>query len=171
MDKEVRVNKRIRASEVRLIDPDGVQLGVFPIGEALTAATDRGLDLVEVSPKSNPPVCRIMDYGKYKYQQKKKLQEAKKKQSVIHIKEVKLRPKIEEHDLQFKLRHIERFLSEGDKVKVTVMFRGREITRKELGQALLERLVEETKELGTIDQSPKQEGRNLVMFLSPIHRK
>jgi translation initiation factor IF-3 len=130
-----------------------------------------GLDLVEVSPKTSPPVCRIMDYGKYKYQMKKKLHEARKKQSIVHIKEVKLRPKIEEHDFQFKLRHIERFLNEGDKVKVTIMFRGREITRKELGQVLLERLAEETKELGTVDQGPKQEGRNLVMFLSPIRRK
>ena len=148
-----------------------MQLGIVPIKEALATANDMGLDLVEVSPKTSPPVCRIMDYGKYKYQMKKKLHEARKKQSIIHIKEVKLRPKIEEHDLQFKLRHIERFLKEGDKVKVTIMFRGREITRKELGLAILERLIEETKELGTVDQSPKQEGRNLVMFLSPIHRK
>ncbi len=130
-----------------------------------------GLDLVEVSPKSKPPVCRIMDYGKYKYEQKKRLQEAKKKQSVVHMKEVKLRPKIDEHDFQFKLRHIERFLSEGNKAKITVVFRGREITHKELGREKLERVAEAVKELGAIDQGPKQEGRNLIMVLNPIHRK
>ncbi len=130
-----------------------------------------GLDLVEVSPKSKPPVCRIMDYGKYKYEQKKRLQEAKKKQSVVHMKEVKLRPKIDEHDFQFKLRHIERFLSEGNKAKITIVFRGREITHKELGREKLERVAEAVKELGAIDLGPKQEGRNLIMVLNPIHRK
>jgi len=167
----VRANNRIRALEVRLIDPDGEQLGVFPIKEALANANERGLDLVEVSPNSKPPVCRIMDFGKYKYQQKKRLQEARKKQSIVQIKELKLRPKIDEHDFQFKLRHIERFLGEGNKAKITVIFRGREIAHKELGRAILDRLVKETKELGTIDMGPKQEGRNLVMVLSPIHKK
>ncbi len=167
----MRANNRIRALEVRLIDPDGEQLGVFPIKEALANANERGLDLVEVSPNSKPPVCRIMDFGKYKYQQKKRLQEARKKQSIVQIKELKLRPKIDEHDFQFKLRHIERFLGEGNKAKITVIFRGREIAHKELGRAILDRLVKETKELGTIDMGPKQEGRNLVMVLSPIHKK
>jgi len=167
----VRANNRIRALEVRLIDPDGEQLGVFPIKEALANANERGLDLVEVSPNSKPPVCRIMDFGKYKYQQKKRLQDARKKQSIVQIKEVKLRPKIEEHDFQFKLRHIERFLGEGNKAKITIIFRGREIAHKELGRAILDRLAVETKELGTIDIGPKQEGRNLVMVLSPIHKK
>lgn len=165
------VNNRIRASEVRVIDPDGEQLGIFPIKEALAAAREMGFDLVEVSPKSKPPVCRIMDYGKYKYEQKKRLQETKKKQSVVLMKEVKLRPKIDDHDLQFKLRHIERFLSEGNKAKITVIFRGREIAHKELGRAKLERVAEAVKELGAIDQGPKQEGRNLIMVLSPIHKK
>ncbi len=167
----MRANNRIRALEVRLIDPDGEQLGVFPIKEALANANERGLDLVEVSPNSKPPVCRIMDFGKYKYQQKKRLQEARKKQSIVQIKELKLRPKIDEHDFQFKLRHIERFLGEGNKAKITVIFRGREIAHKELGRAILDRLAKETKELGTIDMGPKQEGRNLVMVLSPIHKK
>ena len=167
----MRANNRIRALEVRLIDPDGEQLGVFPIKEALANANERGLDLVEVSPNSKPPVCRIMDFGKYKYQQKKRLQEARKKQSIVQIKEVKLRPKIDEHDFQFKLRHIERFLGEGNKAKITVIFRGREIAHKELGRAILERLAKETKELGTIDMGPKQEGRNLVMVIGPIHKK
>jgi translation initiation factor IF-3 len=167
----VYVNNRIRAPEVRVIDPNGEQLGIFPIREALTTAREMGLDLVEVSPKSKPPVCRIMDYGKYKYEQKKRLQEAKKKQSVVHMKEVKLRPKIDEHDFQFKLRHIERFLSEGNKAKITVIFRGRELAHKELGREKLERVAEAVKELGAIDQGPKQEGRNLAMVLSPIHRK
>ena len=112
-----------------------------------------------------------MDFGKYKYQQKKRLQEARKKQSIVQIKEVKLRPKIDEHDFKFKLRHIERFLGEGNKAKITVIFRGREIAHKELGRAILERLAKETKELGTIDMGPKQEGRNLVMVLGPIHKK
>lgn len=167
----MRANNRIRALEVRLIDPEGEQLGVFPIKEALANANERGLDLVEVSPNSKPPVCRIMDFGKYKYQQKKRLQDARKKQSIVQIKEVKLRPKIDEHDFQFKLRHIERFLGDGNKAKITVIFRGREMAHKELGRAILERLAEKTKELATIDQGPKQEGRNLVMVLGPIHKK
>src|SRR4030065_1818836 len=123
--RDVRINREIRAREVRVIDPEGKQLGILPLGEALRAAANFELDLVEVSPKSEPPVCRIMDYGKFKYQQSKKAHDARKKQAVIHIKEVKMRPKTEEHDFQFKLKHIERFLKEGDKIKGRMFFRER----------------------------------------------
>lgn len=165
--KDVRVNREIRAKEVRVIDPDGKQLGILPLVEALRAAANAELDLVEVSPKSDPPVCRIMDFGKFKYQQSKKAQEAKKKQAVVHLKEVKLRPKTEEHDLEFKLRHIERFLKEGNKTKVTLIFRGREITHAELGKQMMERIIERTKEWGKVEQPPKFEGRNYIMILAP----
>lgn len=166
--RDVRVNREIRAKEVRVIDPEGKQLGILPIVEALRTAYNFELDLVEVSPKSDPPVCRIMDYGKFKYQQRKKDQEAKKKQAVIHLKEVKMRPKTEEHDFQFKLRHIERFLKEGNKIKVTIVYRGRELAHPELGKNMLTRIVEETKEWGRVEQEPKFEGRNCVMVLAPL---
>jgi translation initiation factor IF-3 len=136
--------------------------------EALRIATTAELDLVEVSPKAEPPVCRVMDYGKFKYQQQKKLHDAKKKQAVVHLKEVKLRPKTEEHDLQFKVRNIERFLKEGNKIKVTVVFRGRELAHPEIGRNLLVRMIEATKEWGKVEQDPRFEGRNCVMILSPV---
>jgi len=138
-----------------------------PLEEALARAADEKLDLVEVAPKASPPVCRIMDYGKYKYMQAKKLQEAKKKQTTIQIKEVKIRPKTEEHDYQFKLRHIKRFLSEKNKAKVTIMFRGREIAHSELGLKILERIMADIEEEGIVEQSPKLEGRNMIMILAP----
>lgn len=166
--KDVRVNREIRAREVRVIDPEGKQLGIMPLVEALRAAANADLDLVEVSPKSEPPVCRIMDFGKFKYQQSKKAHDAKKKQTTVHLKEVKLRPKTEEHDLGFKLRHIERFLKEGNKTKITIIFRGREITHSELGKQMMERISEQTKEWGKIEQPAKFEGRNYVMILAPI---
>jgi translation initiation factor IF-3 len=166
--RDVRVNREIRAREVRVIDPEGRQLGVLPVVEALRAAAIADLDLVEVSPKSEPPVCRIMDYGKFKYQQSKKAHDAKKKQAVIHLKEVKLRSKTEEHDLQFKLRHVERFLKEGNKTKITIIFRGREIAHADLGKQMMERVVEQTKEWGKIEQPAKFEGRNYVMILAPL---
>ena len=166
--KEVRVNREIRAREVRVIDPEGKQLGILPLAEAFRAAANFDLDLVEVSPKSAPPVCRIMDYGKFKYQQSKKAHEAKKKQAVVHIKEVKMRPKTEEHDFRFKLRHIERFLKEGNKTKITVVFRGRELAHPDLGKNMLNRIVEGTKEWGKIEQSARFEGRNFTMVLAPI---
>jgi len=166
--KDVRVNRGIRAKEVRVIDPEGKQLGILPLAEALRAAVNFDLDLVEVSPKSEPPVCRIMDYGKFKYQQSKKAHEAKKKQAVVHIKEVKMRPKTEEHDFQFKLRHIERFLKEGNKTKVTIVFRGREMTHLDLGKNMLIRITEGSKEWGRVEQAPKLEGRNFTMILTPI---
>jgi translation initiation factor IF-3 len=165
--EEVRVNTRIRAKTVRVIDPEGKQLGILPVSEALKIASEYELDLVEVSSKSDPPVCRLMDYGKFKYQQRKKAHEAKKRQAVVHIKEVKLRPKTDEHDLQFKVRHIERFLKEGLKTKVTLVFRGRELTHPEIGKRILARVSEEVTEWGIIEQEPKFEGRTIVMMLSP----
>jgi translation initiation factor IF-3 len=166
--KDVRVNREIRAREVRVIDPEGKQLGILPVVEALRAAANFDLDLVEVSSKSDPPVCRIMDYGKFKYQQSKKAHEAKKKQTVIHLKEVKMRPKTEEHDFQFKLRHIERFLKEGHKTKITIVFRGRELAHPDLGKNMLGRIIEVAKEWGKVEQTPKFEGRNFTMVLTPL---
>jgi translation initiation factor IF-3 len=166
--RDVRINREIRAKEVRVIDPEGKQLGVLPIMEALRAASNFELDLVEVSPKAEPPVCRIMDYGKFKYQQRRKDHDAKKKQVVVHLKEVKMRPKTETHDFQFKVRNIERFLKEGNKIKVTIVFRGRELAHPDLGRKMLTRIVEEIKECGRVEQEPKFEGRNCVMILSPV---
>ena len=166
--RDVRINREIRAKEVRVIDPEGKQLGILAVFEALRLATNFELDLVEVSPKSEPPVCRIMDYGKFKYQQSKKAHDAKKKQAVVHLKEVKMRPKTEEHDFQFKLRHIERFLKEGNKTKVTVVFRGRELAHPDLGRNMLSRITEEAKEWGKVEQGPKFEGRNFIMVLTPL---
>jgi translation initiation factor IF-3 len=153
---------------VRLIGVDGKQIGIVSIQEALRRAEEEGLDLVEVAPNANPPVCRIMDYGKYKYEQKKKQQQAKKKQAQVQIKEIKLRPKIEEHDFQFKLKHIKRFLTEDKaRVKVMIWFRGREVVHKDLGKALLDRIIEEVKDIAKVDKPPQMEGRNMVMFLVP----
>jgi translation initiation factor IF-3 len=167
--KDVRINRQIRGvKEVRVIDPEGQQLGILPVVEALRTAANFELDLVEVSPKADPPVCRIMDYGKFKYQQNKKAHDAKKKQAVIHLKEVKLRPKTEAHDFQFKLRHIERFLKEGNKIKVTIVFRGRELAHPDLGRNMIARIAEEAKEWGKVEQEPKFEGRNFTMVLAPI---
>jgi len=163
----VNVNQKIRAPQIRLIGEDGTQLGIVPLEEALARAAEEKLDLVEVAPKASPPVCKIMDYGKYKYLQAKKLQEAKKKQTTIQVKEVKIRPKTEEHDYQFKLRHIKRFLSEKNKAKVTIMFRGREIAHSELGLRVLERIIVDIEEEGIVEQPPKLEGRNMIMILAP----
>ena len=165
--KEVSINWEIKAPEVRVIDPDGKQVGVLPVKEAIRIAEERGLDLVEVAPNSQPPVCRIMNYGKYKYQQSKRTQEARKHQTVIRIKEVKVRPRTEEHDFQFKLRHVKRFLDEGNKVKISILFRGREIAHPEFGKELLNRFVEGVKDVIVIEQSPRLEGRNMVMILAP----
>jgi translation initiation factor IF-3 len=166
--KDVRVNREIRAKEARVIDPEGKQLGILPLVEALRAAANFDLDLVEVSSKTEPPVCRIMDYGKFRYQQSKKAHDAKKKQAVVHVKEVKMRPKTEEHDFQFKLRHIERFLKEGNKTKVTIVFRGREMAHPDLGKNMLTRVTEGAKEWGKVEQTPKLEGRNFTMVLAPL---
>lgn len=163
----VNINQQIRAKEVRVIDPDGNQIGVVPTDKALSTANDFGLDLVEVSPNANPPVCKIMDYGRYKYEQTKKLQEAKKKQSSFQVKEIKVRPKTGDHDLNVKLGHIRKFIGKKDKVKVTVMFRGREITLTEQAMELLQRIYEEIQDVATVEQEPKFEGRTMVMMLAP----
>lgn len=165
--KRINVNRRIRAKEVRLIDSDGQQVGIVPIGQALETAASRGLDLVEVAPNVAPPVCRIMDYGRYKYQQNKKLQEAKKRQSTFQVKEIKMRPRTGEHDFQVKLRHIQRFIENRDKVKVTLLFRGRELAHTELGVAMLRRVVEETAEFAVVEQEARREGRVMVLILAP----
>ena len=150
-----------------MIDPDGNQLGVIPTQEALRAATEFGLDLVEVSPNANPPVCKIMDYGKYKYELTKKQQEAKKKQSTFQLKEIKIRPKTGDHDLQVKIGHIRKFLGKKDKVRVTVVFRGREITLSDRGRELLSQVAETVSDISAVEQFPKFEGRTMVMVLAP----
>ncbi len=161
------INRKIRAREVRVIDPDGEQIGVVPIEAALKTAADLGLDLVEVSPNANPPVCKIMDYGRYKYEQTKKKQEAKKKQTTFQVKEIKVRPKTGDHDLQVKMGHIRKFLGKKDKVKVTVLFRGREITLSDRGRELLQRIATEFEDIAVVEQYPKFEGRTMMMVLSP----
>jgi len=150
-----------------LIGDDGEQLGVLPTQEALNLAEEKDQDLVEVAPDSNPPVCRIMDYGKFKYQQSKRAHEAKKKQKIIHVKEVKFRPNTEQHDYDFKLKHALRFLEAGDKVKVVVFFRGREIVHRKNGQKLLERVTETLEDVALVEQEAKQEGKTLCMVLAP----
>jgi len=150
-----------------LIDADGKQLGVVPLKQALETAEARGLDLVEVAPHVSPPVCRVMDYGRYKYQQSKKLQEAKKRQSGYQIKEIKIRPLTGEHDVQVKLRNIRRFLDHRDKVKVSLMFRGREIAYTELGTAILKRVADETADIANVEQEMRREGRHIFMVLAP----
>ena len=150
-----------------MIGAESEQLGILTLQEALILAESQHLDLVEVSPTAVPPVCRIMDFGKFKYQQSKKLQEAKKKQVQVQLKEVKLRPKTDEHDLQFKIKHVRRFLEEGNKAKITVVFRGREITHMELGQAALDKFVEELQDVALIEVRPKMEGRSMFIIVSP----
>lgn len=157
----------IRVNEVRLVDPEGNHAGVVPLEEALQVAEDSGLDLVEVSPDGNPPVCKVMDYGRWKYQQAKRSQEARRKQHTIQIKEVKLRPKTDEHDYQFKVRHVRRFLTDGNKAKVTIRFRGREMDHPERGRAILDRVAEEVNDLGQVEQVPTREGRVMSMVLVP----
>jgi translation initiation factor IF-3 len=161
------INQFIRAKEVRVIDPEGKQVGVVSITEALKSAAEFGLDLVEISPNANPPVCKIMDYGRYKYEQTKKKQEAKKKQATFQLKEIKVRPNTDDHDLQVKIGSIKKFIDKKDKVKVTVMFRGREITLSQLGRDMLARIAEETADVAVVEQYPKFEGRTLMMVLSP----
>ena len=163
----VNINRGIRAPQVRTLDQEGTQLGVMATKEAIKLAEETGLDLVEISPNAVPPVCKIMDYGKYKYQLTKKAHEAKKKQTVIHLKEVKMRPKTDEHDFQFKMRHAERFLASGDKVKITIVFRGRELAHINIGREMLMRVANEIKDKGIIEQQSKMEGKSLTMIISP----
>ena len=161
------MNEKIRAREIRVIDEEGNQLGILTPGDALALAQSRGLDLVEVAPTSVPPVCRILDYGKYIYEQSKKQHEAKKKQRHIHVKEVKFRPKTDEHDYEFKRNHIERFLKHGDKVKVSIMFRGREMQHLDYGRRILDRVSAELDGLGIIETSPRVEGHFMSMIMAP----
>jgi translation initiation factor IF-3 len=165
--QRVRVNEQIRVPEVRLIGADGKQVGVMPLKEALALAEEAHLDLVEIAPQASPPVCRVMDYGKFKYQQSKKQQEARRRQTTIQVKEIKVRPKIEEHDMGFKLKNTRRFLAEGDKVKISVIFRGREIAHPDRGYRILAQMAEALADVGGIEQEPKLEGRNLSMIVTP----
>lgn len=166
--KDINVNEKIRVREVRLIDENGEQLGIVPTADALKLAREHELDLVEVSGKTSPPVCKIMDYGKYKYQLAKKAQEAKKKQTVIQIKEMKLGLKIEEHDLQFKIKHLRGFLEEGHKLKIIIMFRGREILHVDMGEKLAQRVIDSLKDVGELEQKSRFDGRNIVMIFAPL---
>lgn len=152
-----------------MVGPDGKQIGIKPLEEALRLAEEMDLDLVEVAPLADPPVCKIMDYGKYRYEQTVKMKEARKKQAVVSFKEMKMRPKIDRHDYEIKRRHIERFLKAGHKVKVTVMFRGREMSHTDRGMELLRQLAEEVSELATVESEPKLEGRNMQMILAPVN--
>jgi len=166
--KDININEKIRVREVRLIDENGEQLGIVPTADALRLARERELDLVEISGKTSPPVCKIMDYGKYKYQLAKKAQEAKKKQTVIQIKEMKLGLKIEEHDLMFKMKHLREFLEEGHKLKIIIMFRGREILHIDMGEKLAQRVIESLKDVGELEQKSRFDGRNIVMIFAPL---
>ena len=168
---EPRINERIRVSEVRLVGPGGEQIGIVPIAQALQMARDHDLDLVEVSGDARPPVTKLMDYGKFKYEAAQKARESRRNQSNTVIKEMKLRPKIDDHDYDTKVGHISRFLKGGDKVKITIMFRGREQSRPELGVNLLKRLAEDVAADGVVEQAPRQEGRNMHMVLAPTRKK
>ena len=162
-----RINNRIDAREVRLIDAAGENVGVVPIRQAIMMAEEASLDLVEISPDAKPPVCKILDYGKFKFQEQKKAAEARKKQKVIEIKEIKMRPMIDDHDYDVKMRAIKRFFEEGDKVKVTLRFRGREIAHQDIGLRLLERVKQETQEVAKVESEPMLEGRQMIMILAP----
>ncbi|MCX6394500.1 MAG: translation initiation factor IF-3 [Solirubrobacterales bacterium] len=164
---DTRINERIRVSEVRLIGPDGEQIGVLKIADALDYAQERDLDLVEVAPDAVPPVCRVLDYSKYKYEQAQKLKAARKHQQTIVIREIKFRPKIAQHDYDTKVGHVTRFLRHKDKVKITIMFRGREMAHPDRGRALLERIAEQLHELAVVEQTPLQDGRNMTMMIAP----
>lgn len=161
------MNEQINVREVRLIDQDGENVGVVSVEDARSRAADAGLDLVEISPTSAPPVCKILDYGRYKYEMQKRQNEARKKQKTIDVKEIKMRPNIDEHDYNVKMRSIQKFLGEGDKVKVTMRFRGREMAHQELGQRLLERVRDEVGDVAKVEASPKMEGRQMIMVIAP----
>jgi translation initiation factor IF-3 len=168
---ETRINERIRTPEVRLVGAKGEQIGIVSINEALRLAQEAELDLVEVAPTARPPVCKLMDYGKFKYESAVKARESRKNQTQTIVKEIKLRPKIDPHDYGTKKGHVERFLKAGDKVKVTIMFRGREQSRPELGFRLLQKLADDVTELGFVEAQPKQDGRNMIMVIGPHRRK
>ena len=162
------MNDRIRAPEIRLIGAEGENLGVVTPERGVELAEDVGLDLVEISPNAAPPVCKIMDFGKYKYEQQKRESEARKKQKIIEVKEVKFRPNTDTHDYDVKMRNVVKFLTNGDKVKVTLRFRGREMAHQNLGRILLERVAEDTKEIGKVENMPKMEGRQMIMMIGPL---
>ncbi|GAA4125739.1 hypothetical protein GCM10022215_34480 [Nocardioides fonticola] len=168
---ELRINDRIRVAEVRLVGPNGETVGIVPTADALRLAQEADLDLVEIAPQGKPPVCKLMDYGKFKYENAQKAREARRNQTNVVIKEMKLRPKIDAHDYETKKGHVVRFLRAGDKVKITIMFRGREQHRPELGFRLLQRLADDVSELGFVESSPKQDGRNMIMVLGPHKKK
>jgi translation initiation factor IF-3 len=168
---ELRINDRIRVPEVRLVGPNGETVGIVPTDQALKLAQEADLDLVEIAPQGKPPVCKLMDYGKFKYENAQKAREARRNQTNVIIKEMKLRPKIDAHDYETKKGHVVRFLKAGDKVKITIMFRGREQHRPELGFRLLQRLAEDVTDLGFVESSPKQDGRNMIMVLGPHKKK
>ncbi len=170
-DTGPRVNEKIRASEIRLIGADGENIGVVHPAKALELAEEAGLDLVEISPNATPPVCKIMDFGKFKYETQKREAEARKKQKIIEIKEVKFRPNTDTHDYEVKMRNVVKFLENGDKVKVTLRFRGREMAHQNLGRELLERVAEDTKEIGKVENFPKMEGRQMIMLIGPLPSK
>lgn len=169
--KDLRINEQIRVPQVRLIDADGTQLDIMATKDAQRISAERGLDLVEIAPQAKPPVCKIMDYGKYRFDQIKREKETKKNQKVVEIKEVKLRPNIEDHDFETKARNGEKFLKNGNKVKVTIMFRGREITHPELGKELCERMAERLGDVSSVEKAAKVEGRNMTMILVPKNDK
>ncbi|MBV7281410.1 MULTISPECIES: translation initiation factor IF-3 [Corynebacterium] len=170
MSAEARINERIRVPEVRLVGPGGEQVGIVRIEDARKLAYDADLDLVEVAPKAKPPVCKIMDYGKYKYELAQKARESRRNQQQTVVKEQKFRPKIDDHDYETKKNNVVRFLEKGSKVKVTIMFRGREQSRPELGFRLLERLAEDVDGIGIVEARPKQDGRNMTMVLGPVRK-
>jgi len=170
-DKEQRINEMIQVKEVRLIDAEGNQKGVLPIAEALGIAREAGMDLVEVSPNASPPVCKLLDFGKFKFEQEKKIKESKKKQKLVRLKEIRMQPKIEEHDFRFKTKHIKQFLDEGYKVKVTVRFRGRELAHTDLGRNVLDKVLEVLGDSYTLDKPPQMEGRLMSMFMSSKAKK
>ncbi len=169
--EKYKINRAISAQQVRLIDENGETVGVVGIREAMVRAREAGLDLVEVAPQAKPPVCKIINYGKLKYELQKKKAEAKKKQKIIEIKEVKLTPSIGEHDYQVKMKNIKRFIGDGNKVKITLRFRGREISHKEIGENLLKRVLEDTNEIAKCDGKPQLEGRQMIMMISPVVAK
>ncbi len=170
-DKDLRINEMIRVREVRLIDNNGNQRGIIPTSEALKLAKEAGLDLVEVAPKANPPVCKLLDYGKYKFEQEKRDKESKKKQKQIKLKEIRMQPKIDNHDLDFKSKHIKKFLDEGNKVKVTVRFRGRELAHLDRGEMVLNRVLELIGDSYSVEKPPHMEGRFMSMILSPKSKR
>ncbi|MBU4343516.1 MAG: translation initiation factor IF-3 [Candidatus Omnitrophica bacterium] len=165
--QELRINHRIRIKEVRLIGPEGEQMGVVQTHDAMQKAQEVSLDLVEVAPSGKPPVCRIMDYSKYKYEQEKKSKEARKHQKIIHLKEIKIKPRIEEHDYQVKLYHLKRFLTRGDRAKLTMVFRGREMSHVEIGRKVIDRAISDLVDVGEVEKGPTRDGRNIMVFFVP----